>query len=519
MAYSTIYQSRYYDSEGVRTVIVIEQEDYPGSAAWKDLAAVPLKIALQAADNDKLQVIRGSTATESIEAESNFELTSLFTTDGRKYRMSIYKTDSEVLYWQGFVIPEEYQEPYDTPGYDVDLMAACQMGSLKTYAFVDSSGDPYTSKMTLMQGIVACLNKTGLSFDIYEGINVYETSMSNKGASGSPLTQAYFDPKLFMDDGEPWFCYDVLTALLKSFFAFIMQRGAAWYILRVPEIGGEFYLRKFSSSGVYQSNSLTSLLKIANDPDDTPADRIIVPVEGNIQMRGGWKKAIITHHYTYYPILPQGSPDKWVVGSANILGSVVPQVDGWEDVHSSWMTHRYIDNSIEMVNLQVMSSSPLVVYGIRAEIDLDLNISSGEILSFIINYKSGSAYQTEDGAPAPLLKAYVEIKWEESGTTYYLKADGSKSTTQQYITYDSPSAISPVTFPVTSNDDKKVTITLRGYASYQAQLGTGQACSVRFTEIRVSAYDEYGNDVEVENVLERIINENNNTIGEIDLHL
>lgn len=517
MSLNTIYQSRYYDSEGVMTLVVVEQEDFPGSATWKDLAAVPLKIALQATGNDKLQPIRGSVATESIESESNYELTSLFTPDARKYRMSIYKTTSEILYWRGFVTPEEYQEPYASPGYDVDLMAADQLGALKSYTFVDSSGDKYTSKMTLMQGIVACLNKTGLSLDIYEGINVYETSMDGD-PDDSMLTQAYFDPALFLDDdGEPWTCYEVLSALIKSFFSFIFQRNGAWYILRVSELGGDFYLRKFNSSGTYQSYALTNLLKIANDPDVIKSDRVIMPVGGNLMMRGGWKKAIITHHYYPNTFFPEGHPDKWVVGSANILGSAVPQVEGWTDLNSSWMTHRYLHESIELVNLQVMNSSPEVVYGIKVEIDIDMNTSSGEILQLYVNYVAGTA--VESGFSTPLQKAFIGMEWDESGTTYYLTSSGGKTTSITYITFTDPGDNNRVQLPITTNDNKKATITIYGFASQQAQLGTGQPCSVWFKEIQVALKTEYGNDVEVENVLERIINENNNNIQDMDIHL
>ena len=50
-----------------------------------------------------------------------FHFIGLFTSDPRKFRVSIYR--NTVLYWRGFVVADLYSESFTSPPYEVSIKA------------------------------------------------------------------------------------------------------------------------------------------------------------------------------------------------------------------------------------------------------------------------------------------------------------------------------------------------------------------------------------------------------------
>lgn len=65
----------------------------------------------------------------------NFHYLSLFTSDARKFRVSIFR--GGVLYWRGFVTADLYSESFTAPPYEVAIKAVDGFNLLSGYIFKD----------------------------------------------------------------------------------------------------------------------------------------------------------------------------------------------------------------------------------------------------------------------------------------------------------------------------------------------------------------------------------------------
>jgi hypothetical protein len=183
------------------------------------------------------------------------------------------------LKWLGYVIPNNYSEPYIKDPYPVQITATDGLSDLKNFDFVDKDGNEYREDILTLDAIAEILAKTDLGINIQIVINRYETSML-KTASKDPLAQCKFNPATFYHGGEIMNCFDVLTEILKPFGGVIKQRKGKWFIANPEELVTTANYREFDSSGTLVTNGTVS--DIVNIDTAKMADRVVM--EGGSQM-------------------------------------------------------------------------------------------------------------------------------------------------------------------------------------------------------------------------------------------
>lgn len=120
----------------------------------------------------------------------------------------------------------------------------------------------YTGQKSLIEVIRLCLNKLPEGLIVREFLNIYEDSI-NSTTTDSMLNQIFVDCSIYREKEDkdeedavivPFFCFDVIEAILKPFNAHIYQADARWFILRPQEyLETTMYYRQFNANSGTES--------------------------------------------------------------------------------------------------------------------------------------------------------------------------------------------------------------------------------------------------------------------------
>ena len=98
--------------------VEIDQRGYAGAAEKMEFAgSEPLQITWERRGDEFYAPVKASEASIKIMCFENFQYLSLFTSDPRKFRVSIYR--GGILYWRGYLTADLYSENFDAPPYEV----------------------------------------------------------------------------------------------------------------------------------------------------------------------------------------------------------------------------------------------------------------------------------------------------------------------------------------------------------------------------------------------------------------
>lgn len=235
MSYNLKYTASFKDFHENSWQINIYQNGYRGGKVTElTTGATPLTIDVATNDDDKFAPIVGTTGAAMFDVLQDFELMDLYSQDPSEFKIAI--TCNGNRFFNGYVTPEDYTEPYTAPGYQITIKFTDRFGELKDIDF------DYSAKTvaTMYDFIVFILNKIGLQNEpLYIESGIYEERMDiTKGRHA--FDQLYL-PKTAFDTGETDSngnttlpkCYDVLQEILLSLNCRIMQTPAGLVIRSV----------------------------------------------------------------------------------------------------------------------------------------------------------------------------------------------------------------------------------------------------------------------------------------------
>lgn len=318
MAWDVKYYCEFTDDLGVDWLINFEQD---GSFTATELQASGEPLFIEWIGDDDIQNtnIMGSRASLTVEALSDFAYSDLFSSDILATRITIKHGGTD--FWHGFVLPNNWQEPYDGVPYSVTIEATDGLGLLSNYKFKDLA---YTSRQTLAKVIHDILALVQID-TFTEYINIYESTMDDT-TGDSPLLQCGLDPDLFKEED----CYTALSEILKSLNAGIRQDQGVFELFRFIEVSGTMHGRTFTdpTTKSYVSKSPTQKINrpadSSNLADMNGGTRMIIPQVKTLYVNHnyGLKESIIpTHNFEYESFTYSGtwSNDKWSLSSGTII--------------------------------------------------------------------------------------------------------------------------------------------------------------------------------------------------------
>lgn len=256
MAFATKYRLQFDEQNGppsgqtytpIQWKCEILVDGYGGSVIDLQGTENPLSITW---DNVSLyeDFVMPSSVELSVYIDSSSTLKEVVLGDDNEFRMDIYKDGS--LFWQGFVVPGEYEEDYVEQVFECRITASDGLANLSGVDY-DSTGSS-----NVMAVIADVLSNTNLSLNIIDNYNVYEQRMSTGAANGSFIQMQVYK-EIFSDGKEGvWDCMQVLSEIGKTFGVMIYQADAKWYISKIELAdGGTYTERTYTSAGAYSSNT------------------------------------------------------------------------------------------------------------------------------------------------------------------------------------------------------------------------------------------------------------------------
>ena len=212
--------------------VEIAERGYAGSSEEMTFAGdEPIIITWEARGDEFYAPVKASEATINILCKDNFHYLSLFTSDARQFRVSIFR--SGALYWRGFVTADLYSETFTAPPYTVTIKAVDGFNLLESYIFKDLMSIGTSGRLSLWNLTTRCLDLLELDMEVSDWLDLYGEGM-NEGIS--PLRQTYIGlERLYYVYEEPTY-RDILELCLLPFAGQIFQSSGALHIRRAVSL-------------------------------------------------------------------------------------------------------------------------------------------------------------------------------------------------------------------------------------------------------------------------------------------
>ena len=299
MAYNTKYSFRFVNCNGAEYIIYLEEDGFSGTAKQRPLGKAPV---LRMQENGPF---RSTSLDLVLECREEGEFVSLYTTDPRQYRVSLwrrYASSSNVLLWRGYVATEIYSEPDIAPPYDVKITATDGLGVLKEY-------DYETGTRTVANHLVYLLGQTGLDLDLW--------TVSSLKAYGSTVPDFFDNTQLNLDYLAGKNCYEVFSEFLTSLRLVVTQWHGSWLVLRETDISvaSNGNVSGWDINGTTGSLTITGLSAVVGQMGASGTQmwpvgyltRRVVPAKKSVTLTAPW------HWRNGFPSV---SSNGWTLGGA-----------------------------------------------------------------------------------------------------------------------------------------------------------------------------------------------------------
>lgn len=225
LKYYAQMRSRY---KGVFWRVEIAERDYSGASEEMEFSGnTPLQITWENRGDEFFVPVKASEATVTIMCRENFHYLSLFTSDPRKFRVSIFR--NTILYWRGFVVADLYSETFTAPPYEVTIKAVDGFKLLSSVPFLNSDNTQITGKQSLWSILSSCISLLELDVSVSDWMDLYAEGTAE---SISPLRQVYVNMERFYYVYEEPTFRDALELCLRPFAGQIFQSGGSLHIRR-----------------------------------------------------------------------------------------------------------------------------------------------------------------------------------------------------------------------------------------------------------------------------------------------
>ncbi len=256
--YGLRYVHEYTDWKQRTCKFEIYKRAYEGASEEVEGAGSNLSFAYEN-EGKVFEPFRGSRAALTLKSNVSRKFHELFEGDERDHYGRFLV--SGVVKWTGWITPDIFSEPWANPPYLTTLNFNDGIGGLKNLPFPDVNANGYTGTISEKDAIIACLGRIGLRLDVHIACNIREESMDTLSA---PIEQSEVNVEAFVKlsqgESQPLNSYEVLSKILKSWNAVILQEENKWWIVREPELfEATLTFKRFDADGVALGTATRSL--------------------------------------------------------------------------------------------------------------------------------------------------------------------------------------------------------------------------------------------------------------------
>jgi hypothetical protein len=198
----------------------------------------------------------------------------LFSGDEQRYRVEVVGVANDLteqLIWRGFLLPDQYQEPYTNGALFVDFTASDMIGSMKGKYLAPWY---YQNTFPIAQVLSYCFAATGLEQNIIVNPSVVP---SNNLYSWQNIT---VDLRAFIDNDKLTDCYTIIESLMKSMAMSLYSFRGYWWLMGIHRKGEvDFTSFQFDSNGTRIADLINSknLVDVGYALQPTPSFIAITP--------------------------------------------------------------------------------------------------------------------------------------------------------------------------------------------------------------------------------------------------
>jgi hypothetical protein len=220
---------------------ILDREDNSRVLQLESVAVDSVKLIYNGSE-DRFGILTSSELHFSmlVENSEDGKFFHLFTGSETRYRVVLYDVTNtgirEVL-WVGYLLAEQFEEPFTGGNFFVNFVASDGIGRLKNYDFEFTSD---TGRASVIEVIQRSLSNTRLSLDIHFAKAIENTFFD--------LDYMDLEVDISVYTDENMSCYDILEKLLLSIGCRVFQYKNAWWVL-----GLTWFSEKVISYRVYPS--------------------------------------------------------------------------------------------------------------------------------------------------------------------------------------------------------------------------------------------------------------------------
>jgi len=171
----------------------------------------------------------------------------LFTGSETRYKVELLDVSNPTYpknIWTGFLLSEQFEEPYKNSGYFITFVATDRLALLKNTNYV------VKAKQSILNVINSCVLKTGLSFPIF-----FSEAIQNAGFNIDYL-DLEVDTASYFKEEEGLSYFTVLEHVLKSIGCLLFLFENKWYVIGLNKFKEQTISFKKYTSGIFQELEL-----------------------------------------------------------------------------------------------------------------------------------------------------------------------------------------------------------------------------------------------------------------------
>jgi hypothetical protein len=240
-----------------------------------------------------------------------------FSGDEHRFKVLVKNSVDDSIVWQGYILPDLYNEPYQNGCFFVSFTASDGLPRLKGKYLPE---EYYSREKSLIDIFCQCLKLTGVELDLY--FNPAIENFINKD-----WNTIYIDTATFLDKDKKKDAYFILETLLQDTLCLCYQADNRWYIegINTRQVRQVTY-KVYDTTGTLSGTVVYDRLLKSITPLVTPLVTIIPP----------YNEITITHKKTE-PSLPKTLSKEENDGWAIVTGVV------GEIYASDWIGHNGYD--------------------------------------------------------------------------------------------------------------------------------------------------------------------------------
>lgn len=186
--------------------------------------------------------------------ESTDSFYHLFTGSETRYKIQLLDITvalSPVILWEGFLLPDFFNEPYKKEGYFIEFTATDSLARLKNKYLAASY---YTSTSNLAVLLAECLKLTGLTYKMYVAPGIENAIESLQLSDSVVHGSTYVD-----SSGDYQDVYTIIEKILQSVGCDLHQYKETWYVVALNRKADiKLLCEHYNSSGVFVENLIVT---------------------------------------------------------------------------------------------------------------------------------------------------------------------------------------------------------------------------------------------------------------------